>query len=481
MIKLRSALIVDPDFRFLKSLSDDPKAAATPPFTARTGKEAQLILAETSNQIAGVFINPTVITPEGGPDAVSVIRFSKQRRSSIPVYLIYDEKLTISIDLIHDLGVRESIQKPITFSAMMQLVSPDIVFDKASALSQGASKDLIGAETVAEDADFISIRAGDFVSGSKVFFDVYIRLGSGRYVKLIQTGDAFTPERLNGYIEKGVQNFYLRKEQQHQYLTYCNEISKATLKSDKISNSIKLSQVFNSGEETMKFLKGQGLSENRMQYASSFVSSVHQLIDGLDLMKNPTFNTFANDVASYEHSVSTSMISALIAGQLDIQSESVIQIVGIASLMHDIGLYQLPRELHDEDESKMTDAQKDLFYTHPTLGAEVLKKMHGINPTVIQAVQYHHERRNKKGFSSSNKVKQINRVAEIIGISDDFAKLISKQKRQQEKVDADKKEGKVTPDSELPIDPLIEMQTTSFDGFSSAVVDAFRTVFMSKS
>ena len=479
MIKTRSALIVDPDFRFLKSLKEDPRAPEAPPFTARTGKEAQLILADPANLIAGVFINPAVITPEGGPDAVSAIRFSKQRRSSVPVYLICDEKQTHALDLVR-LGIRETIQKPITLAAIMQMISPEIMFDKASALSKGANQDQLGAEISGEDAEFIPIRAADFVSGSKVFFDVYIRLGSGRYVKLIQTGDAFTPERLDGYIEKGVQNFYLRKDQQHAYLTYCNEISKAALKSKNIANSVKLSQVFNSGEETMKFLKGQGLSENRMQYASSFVSNVHNLVESMDLMSDPSFSSFANDVASYEHSVSTSMIASLIADEMEIQSDSVVQIVGISSLMHDIGLFSLPQELHDEDESKMSDAQRELFQTHPALGADILRKMHGINPSVIQAVLHHHERRNKKGFSTQGKVKQVNRVAEIVGISDDFAKLISKRKKQEEKFEEDKKAGIQTPESELPIDPLIEMQQSSFDGFSSAVVDAFRAVFMPK-
>ena len=461
--KTHVALVVDPDLQFIQTIRDDPRAALSPPLIATSGREAQLLLAESSNLIAGVFINSKVITPEGGPDAVSVIRFSKQRRANTPIYVIYDEPLETPLSVFHELGVKDALKKPLSYSKMLQLVSPDIHFDATAVLSKAASNtDVLDAETVAEDSDFIAIRAADFVSGSKVFFDVYIRLDSGKYVKLIQTGDAFTPDRLNNYLKKGVQNFYLRKEQQEHYLAYCNGISKALLKSESVATTTKISQVFNSGEETLKFLKDKGLSEQRLQYVSSFVSSVKTLIDSTDLGKNSAFQKFMDDIANYEHGVSTSMVAALIADQLAIESESAVQIVGMSAMMHDIGLSQLPPELHDEDESKMSDEQKELYYGHPDRGAELLRQVRGVNASVLQAVRQHHERRNKKGFSLlSGQTKQINRVAEIVGISDDFVKLMARQK-----VDAS-------------FDPLQEMVANYFDGFTSVVVDAFRKVFIS--
>ena len=55
--KPAAALIADSDLTFLTSLSSDPKAAGLPPVLAKTGKEAQILLADSEKVFAGVFIN----------------------------------------------------------------------------------------------------------------------------------------------------------------------------------------------------------------------------------------------------------------------------------------------------------------------------------------------------------------------------------------------------------------------------------------
>ncbi len=457
---MRIPLIVDPDQNFLDSLQKDPKAKQIPPQVARTGKDAQLLLSNKEHQYLGIFINPNVENPSG----LSVIRFAHQSRPATPLFMLHEGVELLTPDEQEKLGIKKAFAKPITYSQILEVVGPKVISFDAEATLDAAKKnqDKIGVEVTIDDASFIPIRAEDFLSGSKCFFDVYIRLSSGRYVKMLQAGDQFTTQRISSYLQKGVTSFYLRKEVQEAYLAYCNKLSTTLVKSNNTPVEIKVSQTLNHGEETMGFFKKQGLSESNLEYATNFLDNVETLAKQLDTGSSDLLGGFFSDLASYEHGVATSMIASLLIIPLKIAASQPVKIIGLGSLLHDIGLYKLDPSLRDEDESKMNPTQLQVYYTHPTVGSEALKNIRGINPVAIQAVAQHHERRNKKGFPNRLGAGAINRVAEIIGISDEFAKLIQKSQKDPK------------------INPLQIMQTTVFEGFSNPVVEAFREVFPNK-
>lgn len=457
--KPRSAMIVDSDSAFLQEMKDDPKASMSPPVIARTGKEAQLTFANLDIPIAGLFVNINVTTPEGGPGGTSVIKFAHQLRPSTPIYILLDEGISIEIEDFKSLGVRNSITKPVTYTKMLELVAPHAIMFDQSAMQAKKNTDVVGKETVADDSEFVAIRASDFVSGKICSFNIYYRFASGKYIKILAAGDSFAPERLSVYLQKGAEFFHLRKEDQSAYLSYCNQIASKVVQSKTISVAVKTGQALNYGQETLSFLKSQGLSESNLSHATNFVENVHNVVSQMGMRKSEVLKNFFKNVEGYEHGVSVSMITSLLANVSGIESESIVQIVGIASLLHDIGLYSLPPELHHEDESQMTKEQFELYRTHTEIGADLLKKIPGTHPTVIQAVLQHHERRGKKAFRTSGKPTSMNRIAELIGIADEYILLMKLAK-------ADPK-----------IDIHQQLEKNVFPCFSSTVVEAFRSVF----
>lgn len=461
----RTVLIVDPDISFLGSLQSDPKASHIPPLVARTGKDAQLIIADKNKAFGAIFVNLCVTTPGDGPGGISVIRFAHQHRPATPIFVIYDGSPTLTPEELKHLAIHRAMAKPITYTEMIEIIGPQIFFFNPDMMLEGTkrSTDTVDTEMHEEDSTFLAIRAADFLAGSKSFFDVYVRLAMGKYIKILQAGDHFSAERVSNYIKKGVTHFYLRKEAQQNYLTYCDQITTRLLQTQKAPIHIKMTQTLNHGQETLSFLKHQGLSDSHLQYASSFMRNVQVLIRQLDLTQVDTLQSFWSDLTSYEHGISTAMIASLLAKQFGIHTDRPVQIVGISSMLHDIGLQSMSVELHDEDESKMTSKQKELYYTHPLVGASILKNIRTIDPAVVQAVIQHHERRSKKGFPAKIGAGAINRIAEIVGISDEFVRLIK------------------TLNQNKNINPLDEAEKKIFDGFSQPVVEAFKKIFFPQS
>jgi response regulator RpfG family c-di-GMP phosphodiesterase len=452
----RGILVVDPDPEFHDMVRKDPRSQNVPPLLAKTGRDAQLLLADSSRLFVAVVINPATRDPGG----ISVIRAAHQHRPATPIYVIHEGEPPFAEPELRRLGVQRSLKKPMTYAQIVDVVAPSLYFDTGAVLDAAKKNpDALDAELTAGDVEFVGIRAEDFLAGSKTLFDVYVRLSSGRYVKILQAGDAFAPERVMQYLKKGVTHFYLRKEVQQHYLNYCDKLATALLSAEKAPQELRISQTLNHGEQTLSFLRTQGLSEANLEYASNFVRNVQTLVEQLEPNKNKILADFMKEVSSYDHGVGTSVVAGLLMSSVQIGAESPVQILGLAAMLHDIGLVGMPPNVRSEDETAMNDEEKKLYRTHPLKGAEILRKIPRIHPTVVQAVAQHHERRTKKGFPGQIGIGSMNRVAEVVGIADEYIQLVGRAQTNPK------------------IDVKAEMEKEIFNGFSFQIVEAFRAVF----
>ncbi len=449
-------LIVDPDEVFLDSLIKT-NTQGPPPLIASSGKAAQLAIADLSQKISGVLINPAISNPSG----ISVIRSTHLHRPSIPVFLIYDNKLPFNDKELRRLGVKKSIQKPISIQTIYEIVQPKVsLFDPKKILQLDSLKPLhpLDTEIEANESNFVSIQAQEFVAGSVSYFDLYIKLGTNKFIKLLQAGDPFHKDRLQSYLDRGVKNFYLRKEAQIHYLNYCDRLASAMLKSKPKSTHFTVKQILNHGKETFDFFKTQGISESNLAFAQRFITNVTALVDQLKPGEHPLLKGFLQNAAACEHGVGVTLIASLLIPSLGIISVNPISTVGIAALFHDVGLQVL--EIDHEDESKMTEKEKEKFRSHTIIGEQILSKVKGINPTVLQAVIQHHERRNKKGFPFRCGPGTLSMIAELIGVSDEFMRLVSRIIKKEK------------------FNLNLEIRNRIIDCFSPNIVNEFRKVFL---
>jgi HD-GYP domain-containing protein (c-di-GMP phosphodiesterase class II) len=107
----------------------------------------------------------------------------------------------------------------------------------------------------------------------------------------------------------------------------------------------------------------------------------------------------------------------------------------------------------------MSPEELTLFHEHPLKGAKMLEAIPSIDPITVQAVAQHHERRSKHGFPLHLGAGAINKVAEIIGISDEFLRLSEETSQEKGMTLAQR------------------METQVFQDFSFDVTEAFRKVF----
>ena len=113
----------------------------------------------------------------------------------------------------------------------------------------------------------------------------------------------------------------------------------------------------------------------------------------------------------------------------------------------------------------MTPEELSLYRTHGEKGADELRKIKGFDPAALQAIAQHHIRKSSSGGIGGA---QVSRVAEIVGICDEFDKILRRMKG--------------SPMSDLEKTKVIqaEMEQKVFPGFGRQVVYAFRSAFFPK-
>lgn len=419
-------LFVEPDIEFGARLLQDRKAALVPPLIVAVGSAAMEILANHEIELCGVYVSQHV----SSPDSYSVIRKARLIRPMLPIYLTYtDADCPVDPDALRKLGVTGAVPRTFTYGEIARkFFSPAMLFEPSDALT-GASLDPTpeGHEHHGSDEDFMPIRADSFMSGSKSLFDVYVRLHAGKYLKILKANDDFSSDRLDSYLKKGLANFYIHKVSQDAYLAYSQKLGAAVVKHPSISPETKLGQTLSHGDNVVGFLKqNQIIEPEQLVFAESYVNMVYALVYELGLDKQEGLvKALLDNSRLKDHNVGTIILGGVIARNLDFETKKSVVTIGLACLLHDIGIFNDQDGLELIDEREMTDEQRETYLAHPVQGAKILDGIHGLNPAIPEIVANHHRRRNGTGFPSVSgiTVTKVSVPMEIVGMADELLRL----------------------------------------------------------
>jgi putative nucleotidyltransferase with HDIG domain len=120
----------------------------------------------------------------------------------------------------------------------------------------------------------------------------------------------------------------------------------------------------------------------------------------------------------YKHLVNTGVISGMIAVEMGMPIHEAIRITE-AGMLHDIGLGLITSEAKNDIEKLDDD-----IMNHPAIGAKFIRNA-GMPSEVTDAVLFHHERWDGKGFPMGLKGKRIPTIARIIAVADAYDTLTS--------------------------------------------------------
>ncbi|MGO9136663.1 MAG: HD-GYP domain-containing protein [Syntrophales bacterium] len=104
-----------------------------------------------------------------------------------------------------------------------------------------------------------------------------------------------------------------------------------------------------------------------------------------------------------------------IAAEMKLSGE-IIDGIGMAGLIHDVGKISIPAEILGQPR-QLNDAEYSLVKTHPEIGYQILKDIDFYRPVALIVYQ-HHERINGTGYPRGIKGEDILLEAKILGVAD---------------------------------------------------------------
>lgn len=377
--------------------------------TITNEKDADIVLQNNRNYTAA-FIDPLHF-PFRGARLIKVLHLLKP---GTPIYILsYNQHIPFKNDEVKKLAIQGMIQKPITYETVFNIISPIVSKFSKEEIEKFAQSKLHERAIVAQadKENYTQVLAMNFISGKHCYFDLFMRTDTGNYIQLFKSGEEIEFERLEKYVKKGLKYFYIHKDEQRNYLKYCEKITEEAMKDAIVPDHIKISAVLNLGYETTSFLQKNSIDEKNILLADSFIKKHLNILKEMNRSLSADILEFLDHVISFEHGVATATIGLLLADAMGFKSEKVKRAIVMAGLFHDVALEKGKNDLDDKN--------------HPIKGALLLRKCKILDPMILYAVAEHHERRDGTGYPNRLSSGQINPISEIVSISDLLVTLIA--------------------------------------------------------
>ena len=401
----------------------------------------------------GFFINPASFNR----DTMDILKSCHTHHNSVPIFLLNNHGDAWVTELSkRPLGVQETVISTVRACEIIREIEEEMklimqILGTAEEDTTAENKEDKKPERESPRYSFLShphyfsVRVENFFCDKKCFFDIYFRMTSTKFVKIVNQRQSLEPARLRNYISKGLTHLYVKKIQREYFLKQMQKEFEFSLDDVEIPVSAKAEQVLNIGHQIIALLKDTGIKEQSFEFAKSYVGNIVSFIEKIGL-SNSTMKTIMAAIPNYDHASGVAFLSALISRKYGIESHRGFDILGLAAFLHDIGLYtsntnaftqytEIDYKIEESEfKKRMTDKEttkkeqdflRGIYYEHPKVGGDMISHIPDINPMCSQIIYQHHMRNDNSGFPP--KKHGIHPLSLIVGISEEFLNAYGKE------------------------------------------------------
>lgn len=330
----------------------------------------------------------------------------------VPVILMTGFMELLETHEASQLGVSGILSKPFKREDLLTLIQTVI-----------ETKENKKKETIDLDNEYCKISIDDFVTGSSINFDIYIRISNTKYLKIANSGQDISVDRIKTYKQKNLNYLYLSKPDFKRYVGFNSTLAKAVGETDKIDHKKKVNFLKHTSEVLLEQMHQGQLDAEDYAYTKNIVEVTTSVI----VDNKTTFNLLemlnSQHNALYAHSVGVSFYSALIGKKLGWKSASNLFKLSMSGLFHDVGKKEIPTAILKKSRLELTPEDVQLLETHSLRGMEILSQIPDMQSDVLQIVVQHHENILGTGYPSHVKASRIHPMAKVVAVADEFCKL----------------------------------------------------------
>ncbi len=120
------------------------------------------------------------------------------------------------------------------------------------------------------------------------------------------------------------------------------------------------------------------------------------------------------------HSVNVAVYTLKVGEGLGYNRDRLIDL-GVAALLHDVGMVTLPPDIFSK--GQLTQQDIEVLHQHPIKGHDILARLEGNYQWLADVARQEHEREDGTGYPQALKANDIHEYAKIVGVADTYAGL----------------------------------------------------------
>jgi len=276
-------------------------------------------------------------------------------------------------------------------------------------------------QSIKESVSHVKFDLSTLVLNQRIPFDLYIKKDKN-FLIVIEKGTLIS-QKVFSMLEKQTALFIQKEDIHKKNLSYKN--LRSYLQSNIESKELTLLFLYKVVQKQFEhMLKHEKLSID-MDFVNSFVNDIIYLIQNDPHYLKNTIEYFSSDYNIATHSLHIAIYAINIADRLHLKEKEV-QEIGIAGLLHDIGIHKIDQEILHKN-TQLSNEEMKIVQEHPKLSVEILKRNHLHNPYILDAVMHHHERLDGTGYPNGLYENQISKYAAILAICDVFDALTNER------------------------------------------------------
>ncbi|MCB9091612.1 MAG: HD domain-containing protein [Halobacteriovoraceae bacterium] len=364
--------------------------------------------------------------------AFEVIRYIKFNSPSSRIIFTYEnqklmDELNSDNDFAFKLGIHFVMKRPLDFKALLNNIESNNLAQSWKNVKKIA--DVVNeTEKSIQDEEFTRIAINQYAHSELAIFDLYLRIGQNRYLKILYKGCSFDNNKIEEYQKKKVEFLYFKTKDRGIYINFVNNLIEKYLDQGKINKRELLNlnkglvekyveEIFFKGLNPELYEEGKKLAENLYRTIKASKSLGRYLDQFEEEEKNGTSYIFV-----------TSIFAGAITHQLEWAGPVAHKYVIEGSLLHDIGKIKLSEDVRYTKLESMTPEQFKEYKEHPLWGMQMLAESSFISEQVRQITYQHHEWVNGEGFPNGLFGLRIFPLAKIVSLAGDFSEFIHEKK-----------------------------------------------------
>ncbi len=295
----------------------------------------------------------------------------------------------------------------------------------ASAKILGINEDVLAKKAV---PDYIPVPVRYFLNLDSSNCDVFIRIKKSpteyQFVKRIHNGDSFSKDSIKHYLDQGLENFHIAKENYKNFTIFLSNRLVEKMDSPNLEITQRIQLMGESYDVAIGEISKFGFNSETIQLTESIIANMIKTFE-----KSPEMSNLLHKVVNshtgllYQRCHMTSVVASEIIKNLKFNDRLAFEKIAYASFFHDIMLADKEEltkinSFDDLEKAHLNENDWDLVLNH-AMDASILIRKHPEAPLgVDEIIKHHHGSLNGKGFSSA--IEKLPNLSKIFIIAHNF-------------------------------------------------------------